>query len=229
MRYSITNAPAYSTLDLHLDAGEDIVVQPGSMIAMDTGFDLTTRMGGALARRGSMGSLRNVLVGESVIRVCYRARRDAQMLSLAPSHPGDIVAIDLADDPFLLARGVWLASVPGVDLQVHYSGVKGWMTSTGVFLTRAQGPGLVFCTTHGGAVRRDLAAGERLLVDNRYIVAFSAGMTFEPVTVTKELGSTVLSGEGLVTRYTGPGTVIYQTRPVNRGGGWLSILAQSVF
>ena len=229
MRHAITNAPAYSTLDLHLDGGEEIVVQPGSMVAMDTGFDLATGVGGAMAKRSGLGALRGVLVGESVIRVTYRSKRDGQMLSLAPAHPGDIVAIDLADTPFFLARGVWLASEPRVDLQVHYNGVKGWLTSTGVFLTRATGPGLVFCTTRGGAVRRDLASGERLLVDNRYIVAFSAGLTFELVTVTKELGATALSGEGLVTRYTGPGTVIYQTRPVQRDGGWLSILAQSVF
>ncbi len=229
MRHTVANAPAYSTLDLELAAGEEIVVQPGAMVAMDTGFDLTAGLGGALTRRGSSSTVRNLLVGESLIRVCYKARRDDQRISLAPSHPGDIVAIELTDDAFFIARGAWLASEPKVDLTVKYAGVKGWMTSTGLFLMRARGPGLVFCTTHGGAVRRDLAAGERLLVDNRYIVAFSADMTFELVTVTKELGATALSGEGLVNRYTGPGTVIYQTRPLQRSGGFLSILAQSIF
>lgn len=230
MRYALNHRPAYCTLDLDLDQGEELVVQPGAMIAMDTGFDLRASAGGAMTRSGSGGAFRSLLAGESVFRVVYTARRDGMRLSLGPNHPGDIVALELGEgEEFFLARGSWLASAPSVQVELQYGGVKGWMTRTGLFLLRARGPGPVFCTSHGAVVRKELAEGERYLVDNRYLVAFSAGVTYELVTVTKALGATALSGEGLVTRYTGPGAVIYQTRPASGGFGFMAVLADMIF
>lgn len=178
MRYALAHQPAYCTLDAVLDAGEELVVQPGAMIAMDTGFDLITSAGGALTpSRGRGGVMRSMLAGESLFRVVYKARRDGMRLSLAPSHPGDIVALELAEgEEMMLARGAWLASAPSVQIDVQFGGVKGWMNRTGLFLMRARGPGPVFCTCYGAAVRQTLAEGERFLVDNRTIVAFSASV-----------------------------------------------------
>jgi uncharacterized protein (TIGR00266 family) len=230
LKYEIAHRPAYCTLDLVLDAGEAIVAQPGSMITMDTGFDLTTATGGAVSRSGPRAILGSLAVGESFVRSRYESKRDGQRLSLAPNQPGDIFALDTTEEEgFLLSRGSWLANTEGVSIDVVFGGVKGWMTQTGIFLMSAKGAGQVFCTAHGAAVRLELAPGERVLVDNRNIVAFSAGMTYQAVTVTKQLRTAALSGEGLVNRYEGPGVVLYQTRPNNRSTGMLSALFQAFF
>ncbi len=230
MRYVVSHRPAACTLDLVLDEAEEIVVQPGSMIAMDTGFDIQTSTGGAVATRGALGSLRSLAAGESLFRVSYRSKREGQFLSLAPDAPADVVDLSLgADEEIFVARGAWLASEPGVELSVVYGGMKGLMTRTGLFLLRARGPGLLFCVAQGAAVRRELAPDERVLIDNRYLVAFSSSVRYELVTVTKEMNRAVLSGEGLVNRYTGPGTVIWQTRAPRRPFGFATLLADMIF
>lgn len=229
MHHAFAHQPVSTTLDLVLDAGESVVVQPGSMQLMDTGFTIATSAGGALARRGIGGSFRSVLAGESLVRVVYTAKRDGQRLSLAPSHMGDLVALPLEEGGWYVSRGAWLASTPEVELAVRYAGVKGWMANTGLFLLHATGAGTVFCAGFGAIARRELAEGERVLLDNRFVVAFRDTVTFELVTLTKELGTAALSGEGLVNRYTGPGTVVYQTRGAQRGGGLLSLIAQTIF
>ncbi|MBM4023505.1 MAG: AIM24 family protein [Planctomycetes bacterium] len=77
---------------------------------------------------------------------------------------------------------------------------------------RSVGTGTMFVTAHGGIVEQELAAGERFVLDNRNIVAFSDGMEFESVVLAGSLKDSFLSGEGFVVRFTGPGSVLYQTR-----------------
>jgi uncharacterized protein (TIGR00266 family) len=243
MQHTFSHRPTSTTLELVLDTGEQIVVQPGSMQIMDTGFDIAATTGGALAKRGVFGSARSVLAGESLVRVTYTAKRDGQRLALATHQLGDLAGLVVGagaghDDAirctgggagWYVARGAWLASAPSVELTVRYAGVRGWMASSGLFLLHGTGEGLMFCVGHGSLARRDLAAGERVLLDNKYIVAFEDTVQYELVTLTKELGTAALSGEGLVNRYTGPGTIVYQTRGSQRSGGFLSVLAQTVF
>ena len=75
MHHAFAHQPVSTTLDLVLDAGESVVVQPGSMQLMDTGFTIATSAGGALARRGIGGSFRSVreVVGDRDVL----AERDA--------------------------------------------------------------------------------------------------------------------------------------------------------
>lgn len=55
-------------------------------------------------------------------------------------------------------------------------------------------------------------AGEVRKIDNGYLVAWSAGMEWTIAQATNSLAATVLSGEGFVCRFKGPGTVFVQTR-----------------
>ena len=86
------------------------------------------------------------------------------------------------------------------------------MTTRGLFLMKAEGEGQVFIASHGALVQRELAEGQRYVLDNRYIVAFTRDMSYETVKVASSLRHSFLSGEGFVNRFTGPGTIFYQTR-----------------
>ena len=48
--------------------------------------------------------------------------------------------------------------------------------------------------------------------DNGYCVAWTSGMEWNIAKAAKGLWNTVISGEGLVANFTGPGTVFVQTR-----------------
>ena len=90
------------------------------------------------------------------------------------------------------------------------------------------GTGHVFCQSFGAIEHRYLEADESLYVDNRYMVAFSDTVTYRLVKATESLKDSLLSGEGLINRYTGPGNIYFQTRG-KPSGGFLSAVLQAAF
>lgn len=214
MRHDVIHGPAFSALRLDLSAGESVLAQPGAMLAMTPGLTVEVRAGLHMeGQRGVARGIRSLFGGESFFTVVYTAKRDLQHIVLGPDHMGEIRALGIASDrEYLLARGAFLACEPTVGFALHAAGVKGVLATHGLFFLRSVGTGTMFVTAHGGIVEQELAAGERFVLDNRNIVAFSSGMPFESVVLAGSLKDSFFSGEGFVVRFTGPGRVLYQTR-----------------
>lgn len=202
----------FSTLDLELSEGDAIVAQPESMISMTTGIEIAAQIGGQTGK-GIVGGFRNLLSGENFFATVFRAKRDGQSLTLAPRLQGDIVSLPIAEGSrYYLTQGSYLANVPSVQIDFKYGGVRGVMAKKGLYVMHTQGEGTVFCSTYGAVITRELSAGEPFVVDNRFVVAFSDTIEFQLVKATSSTVDSYFSGEGLVNRYTGPGTLIYQSR-----------------
>lgn len=214
MRHEVLHGPAFSALRLDMAAGESILAQPGAMLAMTPGYTVDVRAGMHMeGRRGLARGLRSLFGGESFFTVAYTAKRDDQHLVLAPDQMGEIRPLETASDRgLLLARGAFLACGPEVGFGLHNAGVQGMLATRGLFFLKTLGSGTIFVTSYGGIVEQPLADGERFVLDNRNIVAFSDGMPFESVVLAGSLKDSFLSGEGFVVRFTGPGRVLYQTR-----------------
>jgi uncharacterized protein (AIM24 family) len=75
-------------------------------------------------------------------------------------------------------------------------------------------------SSYGAIEQRQLGQGEVLKIDTGHIVAFTEGIGYD---VAKVGGwkSTLLSGEGLVATFTGPGDLWIQTRSPADFLGWL--------
>ncbi|MBL9126377.1 MAG: TIGR00266 family protein [Verrucomicrobiales bacterium] len=226
MRHLIEHAPTFTTVEFYLDSGESVTVQPGCMLGMTTGFDLKSGLGTHVKGVGGVGrALRSTLAGESFLAAIYTAKRDGERLLLAPSEQGDIRALDVAPGSHrYIAPGAFLACHGDVRIGIEYAGVRGWMATRGLFLMRTEGTGTVFVSSHGALRSLELAEGERYVLDNRYIVAFADGMKFETVKVAKTLRHSFLTGEGFANRFTGPGTLLFQTR-ARPGRGFLRGIA----
>ena len=234
MNHAVLHGPAFSALRLELDEGSCVLAQPGSLLAMTPGFDVDVRAGLHMAGGGSgvgafTGGVRSLFGGESFFTVVYSAKRPGQHLVLAPDHMGEILAVDVAgDDGMMVARGAFLACTPGLGFVLHNAGLQGMLATRGLFFLRTEGSGRLFINGHGGIVEEVLGAGERFVVDNRHVVAFSVGMVFESVVLAASLKDSLLSGEGFVVRFTGPGRVLYQTR-ARPSTGMLRGLFQTLF
>ena len=91
----------------------------------------------------------------------------------------------------------------------------------GLFLLRCFGAaGDMIVSSFGAIERRTLAPDQVLKIDTGHIVAFQENIGYQ---VNKVGGwkSTLLSGEGLVATFTGPGTLWLQTRSPANFVGWL--------
>ncbi len=98
MDYKISNAPAFSTLDITLNANETIIAQPDSMLCMTTGLNITAKMGGQLEqtekKKSRMGqAVKSLLTGEDLFATLFTAKNDGEKLSLAPAFMGEIVPL----------------------------------------------------------------------------------------------------------------------------------------
>lgn len=250
MEFNVTHAPVFSTLEFQLAAEEYVVAQPNSMLTMTGEVGISAHAGrhdtavderevgeadpsaetpAKRKRHSWFGGIKNLLGGESFFTAEFRAKSDDQTLVLAPESYGDIVVLDLSqEDGYFLTRGSYLANVGPTNVHIKYGGLKGLMSKKGLFLMHATGTGHVFCQSYGAVVHRYLSEEETLYVDNRFMIAFSDSVTYKLVKATDSLSDSLMSGEGLVNRYTGPGNLYYQTRGKATGGILSTILDAAI-
>lgn len=214
MDFRIQHAPVFTVIEFQLQEAEEVIAQPDSMISITPGITVGAAVGEQQTQSHWASGFKSLLGGESFFRAVFRAKRDGQSLILAPENHGDILPISLAETGSLfLARGSYLAHTGDCRLSVKYGGMKGVMAKTGLFLMQITGSGQLFCQSYGAIIERTLAEGEQFLLDNRYVVAFSETVSYQLVKASQSFRDSLMSGEGLINRFTGPGRLYYQTRP----------------
>ena len=216
MQVDIRFSPSFAIAVLTIPAGGEIKAEAGAMTSMSGGVEIETKaQGGVMA-----GLKRSVLGGESFFINTFRAPQGGE-LTVSPTLPGDIVHMPVdASKALMVQSGSWLASESGVQVDTKWGGAKTFFSGEGLFLLRCSGAGDMLVSSYGAIEQHQLGAGEVLKIDTGHIVAFEEGIGYE---VNKVGGwkSTLLSGEGLVATFTGPGVLWMQTRSPADFIGWL--------
>ncbi len=216
MKVNILYKPSYSLADVSLDGGEKIVAESGSMVAMSTDIEVQTKMKGGL-----MKSLaRSVLGGESFFINTFQAGSRGEQIQFAPTLPGDVFTMDLANESYLVQSGSFLASSEGVETDTKWGGAKTFFGGEGLIMLRCSGSGTLILSSYGAIHEINLNAGESFTVDTGHLVAFSEKIGFR-VRSIGGVKTTIFGGEGLVVDLTGPGKVLLQTRSVGAFLDWL--------
>lgn len=97
MKYRIDSNMQFPLVEIELEAGESVFLQQGSMVYHTPSVGLTT----SLNSRGSgLGKLvgaigRSMVSGESMFVTKALANDEHGKLALAPSMPGQVMALDL--------------------------------------------------------------------------------------------------------------------------------------
>lgn len=210
MKFTIEHAPVYATLRVDMQHGEQFRAESGAMVSMSPSIGLEATTSG----KGFMGTIKAAVGGESIFATLYSATQGAGELVLAPGAPGDIVQLELRDETWFAQGGAYLAGDPSLTLGTQGS-IKALISGEGLFLSKITGSGPLFLTSFGAIYSRDLAIGERYIVDTGHIVAFPSSVTYTVRKAARGLFSTLASGEGLVCEFMGPGRLYMQTRNVS--------------
>jgi uncharacterized protein (TIGR00266 family) len=218
MNYEILYRPAYSMLVARLDPGESITAEAGALTYMTPNIDVKTRM----RERGLFGTLGLMIFGgQSFFVNDYTAQSGMAKIALVSAPIGDITELQVSPDHgYIIQKAGYIASSPGVDLDVKWEGFTRGLFGHGLFMIKVRGEGTLFINTFGAIDKHTLAPGESLIVDNYHLVAFSDTCTYR-VQEFGGLKGTVLSGEGLVTYVTGPGDIYIQTKNLREFADWL--------
>ena len=216
MKYEIKHGPAYALGIVELAAGESIQAEAGAMVSMSDTIKISTGVQGGLMK----GLKRSLLGGESFFINTFTAEQSGEV-TVAPALPGDIVALEVGDQALLIQSGSFLAASPEVNIDTKWGGGKTFFSREGLFLLKATGYGTVSVSSYGAIHFIELREGERYTVDTGHMVAFDESVKYD---VGKVGGwkSTLLSGEGLVAKLTGPGRFYMQTRSPDSFIDWLA-------
>jgi uncharacterized protein (TIGR00266 family) len=209
MQYQILKEPM-AILDIQMSSGEKITAESGAMVYMKGDIEIKTR-----TREG--GFFKKVKVtalgGESFFVNDYVARGDCS-IGLTGPPLGDIARLEVkSGSGFIVQSGSYVASTQGVLLDTQWQGFTKGLFGSEFFMLKATGQGDLFLNAYGGIIHKQLAAGEKIMIDNYHLVALSDQATYR-VTKVGGMKTTILGGEGFATEVTGPGSIYFQTKNI---------------
>ncbi|RMY51929.1 hypothetical protein D0863_14430 [Hortaea werneckii] len=209
IHYTIKHRNTNSTLNLQLGPNDLIKAKPGAMIHMSPSIKLE----GAIKF-----SMRKMFTGGQMSQASFTG---PGTVALAPTLMGDIVALQIANDGKVwnVGKDAFLACTGEVDKETKSQGFsKAMFSGEDLFIYKMMGQGLVWLTSYGAVDVIHLQEGEQHIVDNGHLVAWNCDYKIEKA--ASGSWSSVKSGEGLVCRFTGPGTIYMQTRNLDDFASW---------
>ena len=197
----------------HLEAGESMTNQGGSMAWMSPNMEMTTEGGGGIGK-----ALGRAFSGEKIFRNVYTAQDGPGMVAFSSSFPGNIIAIEVTEDnPIIIQKTAFLASTMGLQTEVFINKKfpAGLFGGEGFIMQKVYGNGIVFLEIDGSAISYELAEGEQMLVDTGSLAMMDKTCSID-VKAVKGIKNILFGGEGLfLTVLTGPGRITLQTMPMN--------------
>jgi uncharacterized protein (TIGR00266 family) len=216
MRTDIQFSPAYAMATIHLDPGEAVQAEAGAMMAMTPGIDIKTSTQGGMLK----GLKRSVLGGESFFLNTFTASQSGDHVVVAPALPGDVITWSLTGNTVYLQSGSYLAAPGSIDVDSKWGGSKTFFSKEGLFMLKCSGVGDLVVSSYGAIQAIDLAPGQTYVVDTGHMVGWDEGVSYD-VHKVGNWKSTMLGGEGLVVRLTGPGRIYIQSRSPENFLEWL--------
>lgn len=227
----VSHGPAFAMLHVDLSPGEPLTAESGSMVAMRGPVEMKVRLF-TDRTAGFFGFLRALfvafarkLVGGENFLVNDFSSAGGGTVMIAPTMAGQITHRRLRGESLVLRAGAYLASRGDVRVRVKFGGLRGLLSRQGLFFLECSGEGDLFFTTYGGIHAVEVRGG--YVVDNGHLVGYEGSLQFGISSAGGGLMGLFASGEGLVCKFEGSGTVYLQSRNLTSLTGWLSPLLPS--
>lgn len=214
-------------VEIMLDPGETVIAEAGSMMYMDSAIRMDTIFGDGSGKEGNdfMGKLfsgaKRLLTGESLFMTSFtNVANEKRCLSFAAPYPGTVVPFDLGDYGGMLIcqKDSFLCAAKGISVGIAFQkkiGV-GLFGGEGFIMQKLEGDGLAFMHAGGTIHKKELQAGEVLMLDTGCLVAMSPTIDYD-IQFAGNIKTALFGGEGLsLAKLTGPGTVWLQSLPFSR-------------
>lgn len=217
MDYRLTSDSVFPLVEINLANNEEIQIEPGAMVYHNGLVALEGKMNsnGQGGLGGMMRALgRSMTSGESFFITKARATAPNALITIAPSTPGTIKEIAIGSQQWRLNTGAFLAS----DGDVHYNMVRQKLEGAllggtgGLFVMETSGNGRMLVSGYGDVLQIDLDGSQDYIIDNHHVLAWSQGLDYTIEFASGTFG--FKTGEGLVNKFHGTGTILIQSRNV---------------
>jgi uncharacterized protein (TIGR00266 family) len=205
--YEVLHQPSFSLAVIQLQPEQSIQAESGAMVSMSANIELQSELKGGL-----FGAIKRAAGGESAFVSTFTARGGPGEVTFAPGAPGDIAAIEMNNQSFFVQSSSYLAGDASLNVDTKWGGAKSFFGGEGLFVLLVQGQGLLLVSSFGAIHRKRLQAGERYVVDTGHLVAWEGTTQYTLRKAAAGLFRSMMSGEGIVAEFTGPGELLIQTR-----------------
>ncbi len=212
--YEIQYQPSFSLVIVQLQPEQSILAEAGAMVSMSANVELQAEMKG-----GFFGALKRAAGGESAFVSTFTARGGPGEVCFAPGSPGDIAALEMNNQAFFVQSSSYLAGDAGLTVDTRWGGAKNFFGGEGLFVLQVTGSGLLLLSSFGAIHRKKLQPGERYVVDTGHLVAWEATTQYTLRKAAAGFWRSMMSGEGIVSEFVGPGEILIQTRNLESFAG----------
>jgi uncharacterized protein (TIGR00266 family) len=227
----VLHRPSFALAVVQLQPEQSIQAEAGAMVSMSANIELQSQMKGGL-----MGAFKRAVGGESAFVSTFTAHGGPGEVTFAPGAPGDIAGIELNNQAFFVQSSSYMAGDVGLTVDTKWGGAKSFFGGEGLFVLQVYGTGLLLVSSYGAIHRKRLMPGERYVVDTGHLVAWEASTQYTLRKAAAGFFRSLVSGEGIVAEFMGPGEILIQTRnlaalagilkpffPTQSGGGGFRI------
>lgn len=214
--WEVQHQPSFSLAIISLQPEQSIQAEAGAMVAMSANVELQAQMKGGL-----FGAIKRAAGGESAFVSTFTARGAPGEVCFAPGAPGDIAGLELNNQMFFVQSSSYLAGDAGLVVDTKWGGAKSFFGGEGLFVLQVSGTGLLLLSSFGAIHRKSLAPGERYVVDTGHLVAWEGSTQYTSRKAAAGFFRSMMSGEGIVSEFTGPGELLIQTRNLQAFAGLL--------
>ena len=227
MNVKIDTEGAFGSALVTLEAGEKFVSEAGAMYRASPNMEISVESR-KKKDEGMWGALKSgikaMFAGESFFLSTYTPNdSQAGEVGLAPTHQGEVRSVKVGPEVWICSGGSYLGSSGSVVLDTQYQGLsKGMFSKEGLVFVQASGEGDLLVNGFGRISSVDVSGD--ITIDNGHLIAFTEGLEY---TISKAGGgwiSSMMSGEGLVMKFSGNGKVLVQSHDPSRLGGVLGAL-----
>ncbi|HEX8141739.1 MAG TPA: TIGR00266 family protein [Pyrinomonadaceae bacterium] len=205
--YEVLHQPAFSLAVVRLQPEQSILAEAGAMVSMSGNVELQSQMKGGL-----FGAIKRAAGGESAFVSTFTARGGPGEVTFAPGAPGDVAALEMSNQMFFVQSSSYLAGDASLNVDTKWGGAKTFFSGEGLFVLQVTGTGLLLVSSFGAIHRKRLQPGERYVVDTGHLVAWEGTTQYTLRKAAAGFFRSMMSGEGIVAEFTGPGEILIQTR-----------------
>src|SRR5687768_5108856 len=131
--YEVLHQPSFSLAVVKLQPEQSILAEAGAMVSMSANVELQSQMKGGL-----FGAIKRAAGGESAFVSTCTARGGPGEVTFAPGAPGDIAAIEMANQSFFVRSSSYLAGDASLTVDTKWGGAKSFFPAKACLCCRSR-------------------------------------------------------------------------------------------
>ena len=225
-QFSLVGSPE-PFLHVAMRRGDKIYCESNAMVMMEAPLELKGRLQGGLMQ----SLLRRFANEESLFQQHIEAVRGDGDCLLSAALDGDMQILDVGATQYILSDGAFVAAHDSVGIKARLNSSIGgaFFGNTGGFLVmETSGQGQVAISGCGTLFELEVEPNKEVVIDNGHVVCWDSRLNYNLSVSTSQssgllgnLMNSVMSGEGMVLRFSGKGKVIICSRNRQNFLAWL--------